>query len=59
MDNQILKLRLDLINTNIEIYKKNTIEALEKKEIIPATSYLMMMRDLKEQQLLIKNILEE
>lgn len=54
-----LKIRLDLINNQIEIYKKNAIEEIEKEEMIVATSDLLMLRDLKEQQLLIKKILNE
>lgn len=54
-----LKIRLDLINSQIEIYKKNTIKEIEKEEMIPATSDLLMLRDLKEQQGLIKRLLEE
>ena len=54
-----LKIRLDLINTQIEIYKKNAIENIEKEEMIPATSNVLMMRDLKEQQGLIKRLLEK
>lgn len=53
-----LKIRLSLINNQIEIYKKNAIEEIEKEQIIPATSRLLMLRDLKEQQLLIKEMLE-
>lgn len=53
-----LKIRLSLINNQIEIYKKNAIEEIEKEQIIPATSSLLMLRDLKEQQLLIKEMLE-
>lgn len=53
----ILKTRLDLINKQIEIYKKNAIDEIEKEEMIPATSDLLMLRDLKEQQLLIKDLL--
>lgn len=54
-----LKIRLDLINQQIEIYKKNAIEEIQKEEMIPATSDLLMLRDLKEQQLLIKRLLDE
>lgn len=54
-----LKIRLDLINNQIEIYKKNTIKEIEKEEMIPATSDLLMLRDLKEQQGLIKRLLNE
>ena len=53
-----LKMRLDLINNQIEIHKKNAIEEIEKEQMIPATGDLLMLRDLKEQQLLIKELLE-
>ena len=53
-----LKLRLEDINKLIELHKRNAIEELEKEEMIPATSDMLMLRDLKEQQLLIKQILE-
>ena len=54
-----LKIRLDLINEQIEIYKKNAIKEIEKEEMIPATSDLLMLRDLKEQQLLIKRLIDD
>lgn len=54
-----LKIRLDLVNNRIELYKKHAIEEIEKGEMIPATNDVAMLRDLKEQQLLIKRILEE
>lgn len=54
-----LKIKLDLINSQIEIYKKNAIKEIEQEEMIPATSDLLMLRDLKEQQLLIKRLLDE
>lgn len=53
-----LKIRLDAVNKQIEIYKRHAIEEIEKEEMVPATSNLLMLRDLKEQQLLIKHILE-
>ena len=53
-----LKIRLDLVNNQIELYKKHAIEEIEKEEMIPATSDVAMLRDLKEQQLLIKQLLE-
>lgn len=53
-----LEIRLDIVNSQIEIYKKNVIKEIEREEIIPATSDLLMLRDLKEQQGLIKNLLE-
>ena len=54
-----LKIRLDMINSQIEIYKKNAIKEIKKEEMIPATSDLLMLRDLKEQQGLIKRMLHE
>lgn len=53
-----LKLRLEDINKLIELYKRNAVEEIEKEEMIPATNDMLMLRDLKEQQLLIKQILE-
>lgn len=53
-----LKIRLDMINSQIEIYKKNAIKEIEREEMIPATSDLLMLRDLKEQQGLIKDLLK-
>ena len=53
-----LKIRLDLVNNQIKKKKKHAIEEIEKEEMIPATSDVLMLRDLKEQQLLIKQILE-
>lgn len=58
MDKKHLEERLNFITENIEIYKRNSIEAIEKEQMIPATSNLMIMRDLKEQQLLINQLLE-
>lgn len=55
----ILKIRLDIINNKIEIYKKNVIEEIQKEEMITATSSLLLLRDLKEQQLLIRNLLNK
>lgn len=53
-----LEIKLELINKQIEIYKENAIREIEKEEMIPATSDLAMLRDLKEQQGLIKDLLE-
>ena len=58
MDKKHLEERLNFITENIEIYKRNSIEAIKKEQMIPATSNLMIMRDLKEQQLLINQLLE-
>lgn len=53
-----MAMRLELVNNNIEIYKKNVIKEIEKENMIPATSFLLMLRDLKEQQLLLKELLK-
>lgn len=53
-----LRIRLESINENIERYKKNAIEEIEKEELSTATIDLAIMRDLKEQQLLIKQMLD-
>lgn len=53
-----LEIRLDMVNSQIEIYKKHAIEEIEKEETIPATSDLAMLRDLKEQQRLIRDLLK-
>lgn len=55
---EILKLRLDKINEQIEIYKQNAIQEIKNEEMIPATSDVALLRDLKEQQLLIKQTLK-
>ena len=56
---EVLKIRLDIVNSQIEIYKKNAIKEIEKEEMIPATSDLLMLRDLKEQQGLIRRLIDE
>lgn len=55
---EMLEKRLEEINKQIEIYKNNTIEEIKKEAIIPATNYLLQLRDLKEQQLLLKNLIK-
>lgn len=55
----IIKIRLDSVNKQIEIYKEKTIEEIEKEEMIPATCDLLLLRDLKEQQLLLKELSKE
>lgn len=55
---EIIKTRLELINNEIEIYKKNIVEEVEKENMVVATNYLMTLRDLKEQQLLLKNLVD-
>lgn len=54
---EMLEKRLEEINKQIEIYKNNTIKEIEKEAIIPATNYLLQLRDLKEQQLLLKTLI--
>ena len=54
-----LEIRLDIVNSQIEIYKKNAIKEIEKEQMIPATGDLLMLRDLKEQQGLIKRLIDE
>ena len=58
MNKLTLKIRLDLVTEEIEIYKKNAIQHIEKEEMIPATGDVLLMRDLKEQQCLLKRLLE-
>lgn len=53
-----LKTRLERINKEIEVYKNNLIEEIEREEMIPASNDLLLMRDLKEQQGIIKKIIE-
>ena len=53
-----LRIRLESVNKNIERCKKNAIEEIEKEELSTATIDLAIMRDLKEQQLLIKQMLD-
>ena len=56
---ETLKIRLDSVNKHIEIYKRKAIEEIEKEEMIPATCDLLLLRDLKEQQLLLKELSKE
>ena len=54
-----LKMRLDLINNQIKKYKEIIIKEIEREEMVLATSNLLMLRGLKEQQLLLCKILDE
>ena len=45
---------LEKTRKELEVCKKNAIESIEKEEMVPATNYLLTMRDLKTQELLIK-----
>lgn len=58
MNKENLKIRLQIINSNIEIYKKNAIKEIEKEEMIPATGSLLLLRDLKEQQRLLEQLIK-
>lgn len=54
-----LERRLELIKYHKDLHKRLAIEELEREEMVPATSDLLMMRDLKEQELLIERILSD
>ena len=58
MNKESLKIRLEIINSRIEIYKKNAIEEIEKEEMIPATGSLLMLRDFKERQGLLEELIK-
>lgn len=45
---------LEKIREEIQACKKNAIEHIEKEEMVPATGYLLTMRDLKTQELILK-----
>ena len=45
---------LERTRKEIEACKKNAIEHIEKEEMVPATTYLLTMRDLKTQEIFIK-----
>ena len=59
MDKEKLKIRLELINNQIKKYKEIIIKEIEREEMVLATSNLLMLRGLKEQQLLLCKILDE
>lgn len=54
-----LMIKLERIDREIQICKKNLIKKIERERMIPASNDLLLMRDLKEQQLLIKRIIIE
>lgn len=54
-----LNKKLEFVNEQIKIYKKNLLQDIEKEEMVPATVDLLMIRDLKEQQLLLKRLISE
>ena len=45
---------LERIRIEIEACKKNSIAHIKKEEMVPATEYLLTMRDLKTQELILK-----
>jgi hypothetical protein len=59
MDKEKLINRLNVVNKEILIYKTNLIEEIEKESIIPATYDLLALRDLKEQQGLLQQLIAE
>ena len=59
MEKQKLIDRLNSINKAIKTYKISVIEEIEKEEMIPATCDLLIMRDLKEQQGLLQQLIAE
>lgn len=59
MEKQKLIDRLNSVNKAIKTYKTNIIEEIEKEEMIPATCDLLIMRDLKEQQGLLQQLIAE
>ena len=59
MDKEKLIARLNVVNKEIKIYKTNLIEEIEKELIIPATHDLLALRDLKEQQRLLQQLIIE
>lgn len=48
--------KLERIEYEIKIYKRNLIEEIEREEMIPASNDLLLLRDLKEQQRIIKRL---
>ena len=50
--------KLERIEYEIKIYKRNLIEEIEKEEMIPASNDLLLLRDLKEQQRTIQRIIK-
>lgn len=48
--------RLEIIRQQIEVYKKNAIEEIQKEQIIPAMHSLTALVDLKAQELLLNEI---
>ena len=50
--------KLERIEYEIKIYKRNLIEEIEREEMIQASNDLLLLRDLKEQQRTIQRIIK-
>ena len=50
--------KLERIEYEIKIDKRNLIEEIEREEMIPASNDLLLLRDLKEQQRTIQRIIK-
>ena len=50
--------KLERIEYEIKIYKRNLIEEIEREEMISACNDLLLLRDLKEQQRTIQRIIK-
>ncbi len=50
--------KLERIEYEIKIHKRNLIEEIEREEMIPASNDLLLLRDLKEQQRTIQRIIK-
>lgn len=59
MDKEKLESMLECVNMEILVYKNNLLKEIEAETMVVATSDLMIMRDLKEQQLLLKRLIRE
>lgn len=59
MDKEKLESMLECVNMEILVYKNNLLKEIEAETMVVATSDLMIMRDLKEQQSLLKRLIRE
>ena len=50
--------KLEGIEYEKKIYKRNLIEEIEREQMIPASNDLLLLRDLKEQQRTIQRIIK-
>lgn len=51
-----IKEDLEKLRDEIENCKKNAIKHIEKEEMVPATEYVLTMRDLKSQKLMLERL---